>query len=152
MSDLKLAYMSATEALRRYRDKSLSPVEATQAALARMDAIEPKINAFMTRDHETALGEANASEARWAKGEPIGPLDGVSVTIKDLIPMKDRPLRNGSATRKLPGLSITLSDAAVHLNANLVKINEKCLPNTAGSATPTGKRAMRPTFDWQVTV
>ena len=43
MSDLKLAYMSATEALRRYRDKSLSPVEATQAALARMDAIEPKI-------------------------------------------------------------------------------------------------------------
>ncbi|MGY8995051.1 MAG: amidase [Alphaproteobacteria bacterium] len=98
MSDLQLAYMSATEALRRYRDKSLSPVEATKAALARMDAVEPRINAFMTRDHETALAQAKASEARWAKGEPVGPLDGVSVTIKDLIPMKDRPLRNGSAT------------------------------------------------------
>ncbi len=98
MTDLKLAYMSAAEALRRYRDKSLSPVEATQAALARMDTVEPKLNAFMTRDHKTALEEARASEARWTKGEPIGLLDGVTVTIKDLIPMKDRPLRNGSAT------------------------------------------------------
>jgi aspartyl-tRNA(Asn)/glutamyl-tRNA(Gln) amidotransferase subunit A len=98
MTDLRLSYMSASEALKRYREKSLSPVEATQAALARMDAVEAKLNAFMTRDHESALAEAKASEARWARGEPLGPLDGVTVTIKDLIPMKGLPLRNGSAT------------------------------------------------------
>lgn len=98
MADLGLCYMTATEALRRYADGSLSPVEATDAHLARLDAIEPKLNAFMTRDHETARAEARASEARWTKGAPLGPLDGVTVTIKDLIPMAGRPLRNGSAT------------------------------------------------------
>ena len=98
MTDLDLCYMSAGEALRRYRDGSLSPVEATRAHLARLDAVEPAINAFMTRDHESAMAEAKASEARWAKGAPVGPLDGVTVTIKDLIPQKGRPMRNGSAT------------------------------------------------------
>jgi len=98
MTDLDLCYMTATEALARYGRGSLSPVEATTAQLARLEGVEPKINAFMTRDHETALQEAQASEARWAKGAPLGPLDGVTVTIKDLIPQKDRPLRNGSAT------------------------------------------------------
>ena len=98
MTDLALCYMSATEALGRYRDRSLSPVEATKAHLARLDAVEPAINAFMTRDHDSALEEAAASEARWARGEPVGPLDGVTVTVKDLIPQKGRPMRNGSAT------------------------------------------------------
>tara|TARA_Y100001934_G_scaffold115379_2_gene141232 strand:+ start:15586 stop:17046 length:1461 start_codon:yes stop_codon:yes gene_type:complete len=98
MTDLDLCYMSAHEALRRYRDRSLSPVEAASAHLERLEAAEPKINAFMTQDHETARVEAWASEARWAKGEPLGPLDGVTVTIKDLIPQMGRPLRNGSAT------------------------------------------------------
>lgn len=98
MTDLDLCYMSAGEALSRYRDGSLSPVEATRAHLARLDAVEPALNAFMTRDHESALAEAAASEARWRKGAPMGPLDGVTVTIKDLIPQKGRPMRNGSAT------------------------------------------------------
>ncbi len=65
MTDLDLCYMSASEALRRYRDKSLSPVEATRAHLARLDAVEPSINAFMTRDHKSAMAEAEASQARW---------------------------------------------------------------------------------------
>src|SRR5690606_18104781 len=98
MADLELCYMTATQALRRYRDGSLSPVEATEAQLARLDAVEPKLNAFMTRDHETARKEAKESEARWRRGAPSGPLDGVTVTIKDLTPMAGRPLRNGSAT------------------------------------------------------
>ena len=67
MTDLALCYMSATEALGRYRDGSLSPLEATKAHLARLDAVEPAINAFMTRDHDSALGEAAASGARWAR-------------------------------------------------------------------------------------
>ncbi|MBT7647418.1 MAG: amidase [Rhodospirillaceae bacterium] len=98
MTDLDLCYMTASDALQRYRDGSLSPLEATKAQLDRLDAVEPKINAFMTRDHETALSEAKASQERWAAGSPAGPLDGITVTIKDLIPMKDRPLRNGTAT------------------------------------------------------
>jgi len=94
----EIAYMTATELLRRFRDKSLSPVEATEAALARLDATEPKINAFQFTAHEEARRAARDSEARWQKGEPQGALDGVPVTVKDLIPLKGWPLRNGSAT------------------------------------------------------
>ncbi len=94
----EIIYMTATELLARFRDKSLSPVEVTQAALDRLDATEPKINAFQHIDHESALAAARESEARWRGGEPQGALDGVPVTVKDLIPLKGWPLRNGSAT------------------------------------------------------
>ncbi len=98
MQDLDLCYMSANQVVARYEDGSLSPVEATRAHLARLDAVEPAINAFMHVDHETALDEARASENRWRTRTTLSALDGVTVTIKDLIPMRDRPLRHGSAT------------------------------------------------------
>lgn len=97
MAQLELCYMTAGEAVRRYRQRSLSPVEATAAQLRRLEAVEPKLNAFMARDDEMALAAARASEARWAAGTPLGPLDGVTVTVKDLIPMRGMALRNGSA-------------------------------------------------------
>ena len=90
--------MTAGEAARRYRERSLSPVEATAAQLQRLEAVEPKLNAFMARDGDLAMAQAQASEARWAKGAPLGPLDGVTVTVKDLIPMRGLALRNGSAS------------------------------------------------------
>ena len=94
----EIIYMTATELVARYGDGSLTPVEVTQAALDRLDQIEPKINAFQYVDHESALAAARASETRWQSGGPQGALDGVPVTVKDLIPLKGWPLRNGSAT------------------------------------------------------
>ena len=64
MAQLELCYMTAGEAVRRYRQRSLSPVEATAAQLRRLEAVEPKLNAFMARDDEMALAAARASEAR----------------------------------------------------------------------------------------
>ena len=95
---IEIAYMTATELVARFFDKSLSPVEATEAALARLDATEPKINAFQFTAHDAARKAARASECRWQSGEPQGVLDGVPVTVKDLIPLAGWPLRNGSAT------------------------------------------------------
>ncbi|MEX2200751.1 MAG: amidase [Dongiaceae bacterium] len=92
----EIAFLSATELVGRFRDKSLSPVEATKAALARIDALNPRLNAFCLVDHETALAAARASEARWQKSASIGPIDGVPTSIKDLILTEGWPTLRGS--------------------------------------------------------
>ena len=69
----EIALMPATELLRRYRDRSLSPVEATKAALARIAALNETLNAYCLVDDERALAAARASEARWQKGTPRRP-------------------------------------------------------------------------------
>src|SRR5882724_4362924 len=96
VTDRDLGYMSATALVDAYRRKTVSPVEATKAALARADRLEPSLNAFTLVDHEGALAEARASEARWAEGAPKGLVDGVPTTIKDLILTKGWPTLRGS--------------------------------------------------------
>jgi aspartyl-tRNA(Asn)/glutamyl-tRNA(Gln) amidotransferase subunit A len=96
MSDDDLAYLSASELVERYRRKTLSPVEATQAVLARIEQHNGPVNAFVVIDPERALADAKASEARWAKGAPAGLVDGVPTTIKDLVLTKGWPMRGGS--------------------------------------------------------
>lgn len=66
---MDLATLPATELLRHYRRRTLSPVEATQAALDRIAARNAPVNAFRMTDPEAALADARASEARWARGE-----------------------------------------------------------------------------------
>ena len=68
----ELAYTSATELVRRYRAKQLSPVEVTQTVLARIRELNPTLNAYCLVDEEGALAAARAAEARWAKGAPLG--------------------------------------------------------------------------------
>jgi aspartyl-tRNA(Asn)/glutamyl-tRNA(Gln) amidotransferase subunit A len=91
-----IAYASAGTLLGLFRSKALSPVEALRTVLARLDAVEPKLNAFTVIDRDGALAAARASESRWHEGEPAGALDGVPVTIKALVWMKGFPTRRGS--------------------------------------------------------
>ncbi len=90
------ADLSATELLDAYRRKTLSPVEAVRAVLARIDALNPKLNAFILVDADGALAAARASEARWSKGAPQGALDGVPASIKDILLTKGWPTLRGS--------------------------------------------------------
>lgn len=90
--------LTATELLAAYRRKALSPVEATKAVLARIRALDPVLNAFVLVAEKEALAAARASEARWRKGAPIGLLDGVPTTIKDLILTRGWPTLRGSRT------------------------------------------------------
>jgi aspartyl-tRNA(Asn)/glutamyl-tRNA(Gln) amidotransferase subunit A len=94
----ELAYMSATELLRQYRAKTLSPVEATQAALDRIERDNPRINAFNVVDPDRALAQARHAEARWQRGEPCGAVDGVPTSIKDLVLSAGWPTMRGSRT------------------------------------------------------
>jgi aspartyl-tRNA(Asn)/glutamyl-tRNA(Gln) amidotransferase subunit A len=93
-----LCSLSATDLLRLYRTRKASPVEATRAVLARIDKLNPVLNCFCLVDAKAALASAKASEARWRKGDPKGLLDGVPVSIKDLLLTRGWPTLRGSRT------------------------------------------------------
>jgi aspartyl-tRNA(Asn)/glutamyl-tRNA(Gln) amidotransferase subunit A len=93
--------MSAVALLKAYRSRTLSPVEAMQDVLARIGVFEPHIHATYLLEPERALRQARASEARWLRGEPAGPLDGVPVTIKDNIATAGEPVPLGTAATEL---------------------------------------------------
>ena len=97
-SATNLADLSATELLHMYRSGQASPVEAMQAVLTRLSEIDKTLNAFCVVDADHALASAKASEARWRKRAPIDILDGVPVSIKDLILTRGWPTLRGSRT------------------------------------------------------
>ena len=89
--------LEATELVAGYRDKTVSPVEATRAALDAIEAYDSAVNAFVFVDAEGALAAAKESEARWHAGEPLGPGDGVPTSIKDVFLTRGWPTLRGSA-------------------------------------------------------
>jgi aspartyl-tRNA(Asn)/glutamyl-tRNA(Gln) amidotransferase subunit A len=92
-----LCSLSATQLTRLYRARIASPLEVARAVLRRIDELNPRLNAFNFIAPD-ALAAAKESESRWAKGEPRGLLDGVPVSIKDLILTKGWPTLRGSKT------------------------------------------------------
>src|SRR6266850_2796741 len=92
-----LCSLSATELLDGFRKHELSPVEVTRAVLERIEKLNPVLNAFNLVS-ERALDDARTSEARWLAGQPKGLLDGVPVSIKDIILTKGWPTLRGSKT------------------------------------------------------
>lgn len=102
MNATDLTQRPAHELLQLYRSGQASPVEVTQAVLARIERLNPQINAFCVVDPDAALASARASEARWqahrSSGAPVGELEGVPTTIKDLILTRGWPTLRGSRT------------------------------------------------------
>jgi aspartyl-tRNA(Asn)/glutamyl-tRNA(Gln) amidotransferase subunit A len=96
MSD-DLCTLSATQLLRLYRSKVVSPVDVARAVLKRIEEHNPRLNAFNFIAPD-AITSAKASEARWARGEPIGALDGVPTSIKDILLTRSWPTLRGSQT------------------------------------------------------
>lgn len=98
-----LAMMPAHELVRLYKKGKVSPVEATKAALARIDRFQPVLNCMQHVDADGALKQAKASEKRWRKGKTLGPVDGVPTTIKDMVQTRGMPTRMGSAATSPDG-------------------------------------------------
>jgi aspartyl-tRNA(Asn)/glutamyl-tRNA(Gln) amidotransferase subunit A len=94
---MDLCALTATALLEGFRRQTLSPVEVTAAVLRRIEALNTKLNAFNLLS-EQAIDEAKASEARWSSGQPKGLLDGVPVSIKDIILTRGWPTLRGSKT------------------------------------------------------
>ncbi len=92
-----IAELTSGELVRLYQRRALSPLEAAQDVLARIEA-NGAVNAFMPIDPAPVLAQARASEQRWQRGAPLGRIDGVPTSIKDNIWAKGLPTRRGSRT------------------------------------------------------
>ncbi|MDB5455293.1 MAG: amidase [Caulobacter sp.] len=99
MSDL--ADLTAVDLLAGYRRRTLSPVEVVEAVLDRIAVAEPHLAATYALDPDGARAAAKESEARWARGEPLGALDGAPVTLKELIAIRGVAKPLGSAATVL---------------------------------------------------
>src|ERR1700744_4738787 len=93
--------LSATDLIAGFRARQFSSLEVLDDVLAHIAVWEPHLNALYAFDPEGARAAAKASTERWQKGEPMGPLDGVPVTIKDNIATKGTPVPLGSAVSRL---------------------------------------------------
>ena len=96
MNDDDIGFMPATELAPMIRQKKISPVEVVSALLKRIERLEPKVNAFAHLTADRAMDLARKSEAQLMAGGPIGPLHGLTFTIKDLFWAKDMPTQTGS--------------------------------------------------------
>jgi aspartyl-tRNA(Asn)/glutamyl-tRNA(Gln) amidotransferase subunit A len=92
------ADLSATELMAQYRAGRLSPVEVARDALDRIEAVNGAVNAYCLVDRERTLAAAAESEDRYQRGEQRGLLDGVPVSIKDILLSRDWPTLRGSLT------------------------------------------------------
>jgi aspartyl-tRNA(Asn)/glutamyl-tRNA(Gln) amidotransferase subunit A len=82
---LSIPYATATEITHAIRAKQISAVEVARATLARIDAVQPILNCFITVCRDDALRDAALIDARIARGEVPGPLAGVPLHVKDLV-------------------------------------------------------------------
>jgi aspartyl-tRNA(Asn)/glutamyl-tRNA(Gln) amidotransferase subunit A len=120
---------SADDLSRAFADKSLSPVEVAQSCLSRMDAWEPQINAMYLVKREAALASALAAEKRWTKGEALGPLDGVPITIKENIYTKGDPAPIGTKAMDLTPKGDDAPASARAREAGLVLLGKTTMPD-----------------------
>ena len=93
-------YFSVAETLEKFHRKDLSPVEFIEAHLARIQQIQPQLNAFVHIDVESARARARESESRFSRGEAPRPLEGIPLTIKSSLDVAGWPCPAGSLLRK----------------------------------------------------
>ena len=94
---MTIADLTCADLTALYQRGALSPVEAARDVLTRIES-HSRFNAFMPIQPEPVFEAAAESEARWRKGRPLGPLDGIPATVKDNIWLKGYPTRRGSKT------------------------------------------------------
>lgn len=125
----ELADLSAVALVEAYRARRLSPVEVADAVIQRIDAWEPQLNALWAYDPEAARESARQSEARWAKGESLGAIDGVPVTIKENIATKGTPVPLGTAAMQLVPAAADAPPAARTREAGGVILAKTTMPD-----------------------
>jgi aspartyl-tRNA(Asn)/glutamyl-tRNA(Gln) amidotransferase subunit A len=120
--------LSAADLLAAYAEKTLSPVEVTEAVIARIEAREPELRALYAYDPDGARAAAKASEARWRAGEPL-PLDGVPCTIKENIATRGVAVPLGTAARDLVAATEDAPPAARLREAGCVILAKTTMPD-----------------------
>src|SRR5437764_749519 len=110
MGSAELAWLGLAELGRRYRQRQLSPLEATRALLARIERLNPRLNAYLTVTAEGALEEARRAEEELGRGQDRSPLHGAPIGLKDLI---DTAGVRTTAASRVHAERVPRADAAV---------------------------------------
>ncbi len=121
--------LSAVDLIAGFRAKQFSPSEVLEDVLLHIAAWEPHLKALYAFDPDGARAVAKASSERWHKGEPMGPLDGVPVTIKDNIATKGVPVPLGAASVKLVPAAADAPPAARLREAGAVIFSKTTMPD-----------------------
>ena len=135
MGDDDLCYLSASEARRRFRAGTLSPVELIDALIGRAEAVEGWLTAFTWRAFDAAREAARRAEARYRRpGARLRPLEGIPVAIKDEQEITGQPTTMGSliyrdnvATETSPAIARILRAGAI-VHARTVTPEFSCVP------------------------
>ena len=117
---MDLHYISATEALKKFKDKSLSPVELIKSIIKRSEKINPKINAHNFTFYEKAIEAAKVAENNFFSNKEILPLEGIPMAIKDEEDIKGQPNTNGSLILKDHIASKTMVDVERVINSGSI--------------------------------
>ncbi len=96
IADRDLCFTSAVDLQKLYRARKVSPLEVMQAVMARIDAVNPAVNAVVTLARDSALWEARRATAALRRGRDLPPLFGVPVGIKDITPTRGLRTTYGS--------------------------------------------------------
>jgi len=121
--------LSAVDLIAGFRAKQFSPSEVLEDVLSHIAVWEPHIKALYAFDPNSARAVAKASTERWQKGEPVGPLDGVPVTIKDNIATKGVPVPLGAASVKHVPSPVDAPPAARLREAGAVIFSKTTMPD-----------------------
>ena len=125
----ELQQLSAAELLALYAKGEASPLEATRAVIAHIEAWEPHLRATYAFDPEGALAQARAAEARWHRRQPMGRLDGVPTLLKENIATRGVPMPLGSAATELVPAPEDAPPAARLREAGAVLLGKSTMPD-----------------------
>ncbi len=121
--------LSAQQLGTAYASGALSPVEVTQAVLDHIARWEPHLQATWLLRPDAALEQARAAEARWQRGEALGPLDGVPGTLKENIATQGDPMPSGTAAVTLKPALADAPAAARLKEAGVVIVSKTTMPD-----------------------
>jgi aspartyl-tRNA(Asn)/glutamyl-tRNA(Gln) amidotransferase subunit A len=146
------ADITAAELERGYAAGEIDPVAVWRSVRARMDAWEPVVHATSHRDDATAEADARAAAERWRTGRPLGPLDGVPVTVKENIASAGVPTPLGTAAAELVPATADAPAVARLREAGAVIVAKTTMPDygmlTSGvsSLHPTTRNPWNPAW------
>ncbi|QRP45965.1 amidase [Amycolatopsis sp. FDAARGOS 1241] len=126
---MELADLTAVELVAGYRSRELSPVDVTESVLARIEAREPSLQALYEYDAASARSAAKESAARWHAGEPLGPVDGVPLTLKENIATRGTPVPLGTAATALSPAAADAPAAARVRESGAVLLAKTTMPD-----------------------
>ena len=147
-----LTTVTATELSSLYQSGAASPVTVAHQVLAKIEQLNPVLNAFCFTDPETTLKQARASEYRWQTGQPLSRLDGVPIAIKDSLLIQGWPTLHGSLAIDPKQLWTEDAPAVARLReAGAVFVGKTTMPEFAWGTTSTISQAHGTTVNpWNV--